>query len=277
MSGSPLALGRGRPDLLALDVDGTLLTSDHALLPSVVAAVGRARRTGVEVVLATSRPPWALWTVLAPLGLLDPAVFIASQGALVGSYSADGALRVIESRPMPIDLARRVVTAALRAGVAPGWCTGQRWLVAAVDDPVRREARIVAFEPQVVDLQQERDAPDKLLLLAPDEHPERLDRIAIPEGLVALRSTPTHLEVTAAGVDKAGALARLCAARGIPRERVAAMGDGHNDLAMLAWAGTAIAPANAVAEVLASADLVTGSNDDGAVAQAIEGLLGRDG
>jgi len=276
MTGPGARAARLRPSLIALDVDGTLLTSRHQLHGEVVSAVHRARRGGMEVVLASSRPPRALWTVLEPLGLVSPAVFVASQGALVGSYAPGGALRVSESHPMPAPLARAVVGAALRAGVSPGWCAGERWLVPVVDDAIRTEARIVACDPELADLGAERDGPDKLLLLAPDAEPERLDGIEIPDGLVALRSTPTHLEVTAAGVDKVGALSRLCAARGIPPDRVAAMGDGHNDLAMLGWAGTAIAPANAAPDVLAVADIVTVGNDQGAVAEAIRLLLARD-
>ena len=52
-----------------------------------------------------------------------------------------------------------------------------------------------------------------------------------------------------------------------------AIGDGRNDLGMLDFAGVAVAPANAHPDVLAVADLVTASNDEDGVAQALAHLL----
>jgi hydroxymethylpyrimidine pyrophosphatase-like HAD family hydrolase len=125
----------------------------------------------------------------------------------------------------------------------------------------------------VTDLAGERAGPDKILLLVGAQGRDITDLVAVPEGLVALASTPTHLEVTRADVDKADALRRLCARRGLGPDRVAAIGDGRNDLGMLAFAGIAVAPANAHPEVLAAADLVTASNDEDGVAQALARLV----
>ncbi len=84
----------------------------------------------------------------------------------------------------------------------------------------------------------------------------------------------TLLEISAAGVSKATALARLCDERGIDRKHVIAFGDMPNDLPMLAWAGHGVAVANAHPEVIAAADEVTASNDDGGVARVLERLFG---
>lgn len=260
------------PRLVALDVDGTLLTSAHALAPSTVAAVDRVRGRGVEVVLTSSRPPRALWPILAALGLVEPAEFVASQGALTGSYAADGTLRVRDRRPMPVGPARALVASA-PDGVAVSWFREERWLVDRMDALVAQEAAIVGCAPEVAVLADEVAGPDKLLLLAPADRTGLLRAVVVPDGLLAVASTPTHLEVTGAGIDKVGALARLCARRGIVPARVAAMGDGRNDLAMLRFAGLAVAPANAVPEVRAIADLVVSSNDEDAVAEALAALV----
>lgn len=259
--------------LVATDVDGTLLTSGHVLTPGVVRAVARARAAGVEVVLATSRPPPALWPIVRALGLFAPAPFIASQGALVGSYSATGELAVLDRRPMPVELAREAVAAGAAAGLSVSWLASQRWLVEAIDEPIRVEAAITGCQPEVADLAAEELGPDKLLLLAPDDRPQLIARFRAPPGLVALASTPTHLEVNAVGVDKGVALAGVCRSRRIDPAEVAAIGDGRNDLGMLRFAGLAVAPANAHPEVLAAADLVVPGNDDDGVATALALLL----
>ena len=63
-------------------------------------------------------------------------------------------------------------------------------------------------------------------------------------------STGALVEISAAGVTKATTLALLCDELGIRAEEVVAFGDMPNDLAMLAWAGTSYAMANAHPSVL---------------------------
>jgi Cof subfamily protein (haloacid dehalogenase superfamily) len=86
-------------------------------------------------------------------------------------------------------------------------------------------------------------------------------------------TTDALLEISAAGVSKATALARLCATHGIDRRDVVAFGDMPNDLPMLAWAGHGVAVANAHPDVRAAADEVTASNDESGVALVLERLF----
>jgi hydroxymethylpyrimidine pyrophosphatase-like HAD family hydrolase len=81
------------------------------------------------------------------------------------------------------------------------------------------------------------------------------------------------VEISAAGVTKAFALERLCRRLGVARDQVVAVGDMPNDLAMLAWAGTSVAVANAQQSVLEVADQVTASNLDDGVAQLLERII----
>ena len=83
------------------------------------------------------------------------------------------------------------------------------------------------------------------------------------------------LEISAAGVNKASTLARLCAERGVAREEVIAFGDMPNDLAMLAWAGSSVAVANAHPDVLEAAGETTVSNDEDGVARVLERIWGE--
>ena len=81
------------------------------------------------------------------------------------------------------------------------------------------------------------------------------------------------LEIHAAGVSKMATLSALCAGWGVAAEEVAAFGDMPNDLAVLRWAGRAIAVANAHPAVKAIADEVTASNDDDGVAIVLRGWV----
>jgi hydroxymethylpyrimidine pyrophosphatase-like HAD family hydrolase len=74
-------------------------------------------------------------------------------------------------------------------------------------------------------------------------------------------------------VTKAFALERLCRRLGIAADEVVAVGDMPNDLAMLDWAGTAVAVANAQQSVKDIADEVTASNVDDGVALVLERIV----
>src|SRR5207248_956601 len=84
------------------------------------------------------------------------------------------------------------------------------------------------------------------------------------------------LEISAFGVSKASTLARLCERQGIGPEEVIAFGDMPNDLAMLRWAGHAVAVANAHPDVLAAADEVTAAHDEAGVSLVLERLFAED-
>jgi Cof subfamily protein (haloacid dehalogenase superfamily) len=277
----PPTLGAGEalppmPRLVAIDVDGTLLTSDHRVTPATKRAIDRVRLRGVEVVLATSRGPRALLPVLLELELLAPAVFVGSQGALTGSYDAAGALHVAAQRSMALEPARRFVKEALSLGLSVHWFRGPEWLVSHLDETAAAEAREVRATPEVRDLFGETLGPDKMMVIASRRSPDALGQLeeSLPDGLVAQISNPGFLEITHAGVDKGRAVAGHCHARGLQPAQVVAIGDGPNDLGLFAMAGTSVAPANARAAVLAAASFVTTqTNDEDAVAFVLDALV----
>lgn len=261
-----------RPRLCVIDVDGTLLDSHHRVSDQTVAAVARARAGGIDVLLASSRGPRALWPILLALGLNHPAAFVGSQGAVTGSYTADGTLIISEQQPLPLPAARTIVLAALEVGLAVSWLKGPNWYVSHIDVTITTEAATVADAPVVRDLLAEQVGPDKLMVIAPAADLSGLHRVAarLPAEAMAQISNPTYLEVTRRDVDKASAVRRYCARRGIEPGQVIAFGDGPNDLGLFEFAGASIAPASARDQVLRRATVITRGNDDDGVAYALE-------
>jgi len=86
-------------------------------------------------------------------------------------------------------------------------------------------------------------------------------------------SSDSFVEITAPGIDKGSALARLCEDLGIGRNAVVAIGDMPIDLPMLAWAGRGVAVANAHPDVLAAVSETVVSNDEDGVADLLRSLL----
>ena len=263
------------PRLFALDLDGTLLSSDHQVSSATKAAVAHVRRRGAEVLLASSRGPRAMEPTLRSLQLTDPAAFVGSQGAITGSYAAEGGLRVIDRQPIPPDLAKSFVKRATAAGIAVSWFTGPHWYVSFIDHTIEQEAHIVQDTPLVRDLLAENSAPDKLLVIAPTRDLTPLAMLSgdLPRGLAAQASNPNYLEITRFDVDKASAVKKFCQTKGISSAEVVAIGDGPNDLGLFAFAGISIAPANARPQVLQAALFLTRSNDEDGVAYALTTLI----
>ena len=101
------------------------------------------------------------------------------------------------------------------------------------------------------------------------------ERVVAAVGEVA---TPTwsgdHLmEISAAGITKAATLARLADELGVAAAEVVAFGDMPNDIAMLEWAGTSYAVANADPTVIEVADHVCPANDDDGVARVLMDMM----
>jgi Cof subfamily protein (haloacid dehalogenase superfamily) len=260
---------------VAVDVDGTLLDSQHQVSQPTRAAVQAAQARGVTVVLCSSRGPAELKGILVDLGLTAPTPFVAAQGGLTGRYDRAGRLRVEREQRLPLASARGVVAAAAGAGIGVNWYDGERWVASQLDAAVQEEARIVGHEPEVANPITETTPPHKILLIAPHQRPDAFEALVdqLPDDLAVHRSKAGYLEVTAAGVDKAVAFDQLCSTRGIGVEQRAAIGDGFNDLGLFATVATSVAMGHAPAEVRQQASLVTASNDEHGVAQALQALI----
>jgi len=269
------AAANGAVALVALDIDGTVLTPEGDIAASTRAAVAAARRRGVRVVLASSRGPVALERIQEELGLRDEW-FIGYQGALVARRNGDE-LDVLAEQPMDREAATEVEERAVGLGLSVGRYIGSRWRVPRLTRAIRVEAGLTGETP-VVSAPEESAAdrpPHKVLAIAADEAEiPGLVRLAseLPPTVTATFSHRSFLEITAAGVDKAAGLRPLLRHLRIPAARTAAVGDGPNDLALFAAVAQPIAMGQASPEVKEAAVWVTSGNARDGVAHAFARL-----
>jgi Cof subfamily protein (haloacid dehalogenase superfamily) len=255
--------------LAAIDLDGTLLRSDGAVSEQTRDAVSHVRETGIAVVLVSARGPRGVREVADELGVGGEA--ICSNGAAVLDLSTGAARR---ERTIETEVALELVH-GLRERL-PGI------LFAVEREAFAHEPGFAAWDWQpppgtrvgdAVELLEE--SPAKLILRHADHEVETIAalarRLAGARASVSL-SGEWVVEVSAAGVNKASALAELCTELGVGATEVVAFGDQLNDLPMLSWAGWAVAVANAHPDVIEVADEVTASNDDDGVALVLERL-----
>jgi Cof subfamily protein (haloacid dehalogenase superfamily) len=255
MTGAPPGLFR--PDLVASDLDGTLLPPSLEFLPETAAGVARLRAAGVPFVVCTGRMFKSARRVIARLGLTTGPI-VCYQGALVADLATGEWSRHL---PIPAHLAAEVVLVMRELGRHVNVYVGDELYVEQDDDWARRYAEYAEVGMNVVsDLTAVVTTPPTKIVVSTDS-----DDVTslLPElqarwdgRLYVTRSLPHFIEISDHKATKSAALAYLCARLPAARERTVACGDGWNDVDMMRWAGLGVAVAEASDDVRAAAGLV---------------------
>lgn len=257
--------------LLVADVDGTLVTSKKELTSRASEAARRLRAAGIALAITSGRPPRGMAMLVGPLALSTPI------SAFNGGMLVSPDLREIyEQRTLPTEVARRVVSTVLAAGVDAWVYRGREWYIRRTDAPhVEREAATVQFAPTVVpDLDGVLDQAIKIVGVS-DDGPllmrcEDELRRQVGNQVSAARSQPYYLDVTHPEANKAMVVRHLSRLLRIPFEAIASIGDMPNDVLMFGLSGVSIAMGNASEDVQRCARYVTGSNDREGFADAVD-------
>ena len=263
-----------RVDMVAIDLDGTLLRSDKRLSKRAVSAIGQATRQGVHVVLASARPPRTVREIYRYLGL--ETYQVNYNGALIHDMPRN---RHIFHQPLPPRLARKIARLARRMdpNIVVSAEILDRWYTDRVDPTLLTETSKMHHPDFMGPLKSFLHVPvTKLMLLAPHERltPVReAIRKRFGKQVAVLVSDHHLLQIVHRQVDKAEALQRIAQDYDVPAQQVMCIGDAPNDLGMLKWAGLGVAMANAWAPVRAVADVIVPSNDDDGVAYALEQFI----
>ncbi len=272
--------------LVATDLDGTLLTSDEKISARTKAAAHALIDAGLELVLVTGRPPRWLPPVLADLDLIVTCV--CANGAitiepatqevsfLAGITGADALhaaeiLRAVvpevgfavETAPSPDDIWGHATAFAHDLEYTPRWPTAPGTKVAPLTELL--DDRMVLKLLARSELRLSQREVDSIVHAAREALGQRVE-------VTHSERDRLLLEVSAPGVDKGAALARVAGSRGIEAKNVAAVGDMMNDLPMLQWAGHRYAVANAHPELLRIGRPLP-HHDDDAVAQLLEQVI----
>lgn len=265
-----------KPQLIATDVDGTLLGPDELLTSRTRGALAGAVRDGVPVVLVSGRPPRWLAPVARRAGLTGYAV--CSNGAVLYDVGADEVLELHGLEPEHL----RTVAKTLTTALPDAKLGAERVGTSALDGDVRRfvsepgyynpwgdSEELIVSRADVV-----ADPAVKLLVSDPRMSSDAMAAAALAalDGSVDVTfSTGGGLiELARPGVTKATGIADIAARLGVAADSTIAFGDMPNDVAMLRWAGHSVAVANAHPAVHEAADETTAPNSEDGVAQVLE-------
>lgn len=244
------------------DVDGTLISYDtHTAPQSTLDALAALRDQGIKVILASGRP---IYLMDAIKGVFDFDALATMNGQVCYAQG-----KVIRSAPFGKEDIAALVSLAEAEGFPCLVLGRDRRYINHVDERVRSHSDLVGEAvPDIRDLSRalEEDIY-QFVIYASVENEAKLAQAQT--GVEYIRAAPMCLDAIPSGGGKPEGMRALMEHFGIRREETMAFGDGMNDVSMLAFAGIGVAMAGAEQAVKDAADYVTGTVEEGGIAQAL--------
>lgn len=263
--------------LVAIDVDDTLLNSQHQIPKENLTAIAEARAKGVQVILATGRMHVAALPFAKQLQLPANELLISYNGALV--QQVDGTL--VEHIALPHHTVLKVIEYSQKHNLTLNAYYNDELYVQEIDRYVAEYCKVIKVDAiavgNLLDFLNDGNKPlSKMLIISEQEDVEQ--RLPELQQLLAgsaqvTRSKANFIEITDLSATKGQALARLTMKLGLEREQVMAIGDSGNDLSMIEYAGIGVAMGNAREPIQRVADHITTSHDQAGVAKALRQFI----
>lgn len=265
--------------LLALDLDGTLLTQDKRFTERTKAALLSAVNAGIEPVFVTGRPYYGL---PAELDFLSGIRYvITSNGAVTYDLQKKKRLRsalidketAVRIAHLPAD--RQLMYNVFLDGI--GYCDKevyeqmlQHFSGTPVEQYVRQSRRPTDDLTRRI-LQAEEGIENIWIRASSREERDHLNALITESGpLKTVLTAETDVEVGSHNADKGIALQKLADVLQINQNSILSIGDNVNDIGMFQVSGISVAMGNASEEVKQHAYAVTGTNNADGAAAAIE-------
>jgi len=276
--------------LLALDIDGTLTDPNFQVPARNIAALRAAHEAGIEIILATGRRHDYALPIAQELGF--PIWLISSNGALIRSSDSETfftdrlpARTAAELIQYMDEFRGHAVLTFDRPFNTPG---NDSLVLESADELNNTVSRWLELNrPYIKFVSPLEDALTEDPLQAMycgrvalmERLQKRLNQAAFLDKITVMRTQYDHrdlciLDILNRECSKGHALKRWALERGFSREQIMAIGDNHNDMEMLEFAGVAVVMGNASNELKQNGWIVTGSNAENGVAQAVYEILG---
>ncbi|MGX7205362.1 Cof-type HAD-IIB family hydrolase [Enterococcus pingfangensis] len=260
--------------LIAIDLDGTLLTDAKTISDTNKKILAEAKARGVKIVICTGRPLVAIKDYLAELNLLDANDYsITFNGGLIQTNTGE----ILGKSAMPLadvkDIYQLLTKLDLPMDVLSDALCFQ--FETATDHPsiYPRLNKALTFVPKAIDALEEDTLYNKVVAAIDAEYLDQQIAL-IPaeayERYEIFKTRPNLLEFMPKGVTKAFGLSVLGKHLGIETHEMMALGDEANDLSMIDYAGMGVAMGNATDGVKVAANFITGTNQADGVAYAIQ-------
>jgi len=261
---------------IALDMDGTLLNTEHKLTTKTRDALLQAQEAGVKVILASGRPDFGMMTVAKELRLKD-------YGGIVSSFNGGKVIdmqsnEVINENALTIKDCHELYDFSRICQIGLMTYNENSIITEDCDKYTKLEFQSCEIPFKKVDNFKESvaNAPIKCLGTGDPEHiieAAKKFQTKFNDRFSIFSSMPFFLEMTKKGVNKGVSLEQIAKYLNINLTEIIACGDGNNDLEMIKRAGLGVAMDNANDTIKAAADYITTSNNDEGVTKIVNEFI----
>ncbi|MFC1551483.1 HAD-IIB family hydrolase [Candidatus Latescibacterota bacterium] len=273
--------------LLAVDVDGTLITDHGVITDEVYNALEEAHKLNWEIIIASGRTFPAAKTIVEKLPFIKYAIM--SNGACTVDMSD---LSIVHSEILPTDTVKKVIGHARRCGAVPAMydlrVENQRVYFDTLEGVCEYFEHYLNTDPRCVRVDNIENYAENILQISTVAEKEII--IALRDALAGIDATVMVLpyetpriggksgefwfiQIVNTNAKKHLALRRMHDLLDIPPGKYVAAGDNYNDCDMLEDADIGVAMGNAPDDIKAVADVVVGSNNHSGLAQVVGEII----
>lgn len=263
--------------LVAIDLDGTLVTDEKELTKKTVEVIKEASKKGVKIMISSGRSFYRLERFIDALDLRkeNQCTICFNGGMIVENKTKE----MLYSKSLDAEEVEELIQLGKALRLPIMIYTRDTHYVETIPEVVRKNTKnLKGMNLKVVNFNQINfkkpenyiykvcfiDKPEKIIEKRKQISEEILKKYEITS------SVPEYLEIVKKGIKKSEAIKVVMEKYDIKQDEVMAIGDGENDVEMLDFAGLGIAMENASDFVKGFANDVTTSNNHDGVANAIE-------
>lgn len=284
--------------IIASDMDGTLLNDKMIISKRNAAAVKEAQKQGIHFIVSTGRAYDEVKPLITEAGFNCPMI------TLNGAFVLDENGKEISAAPIPDSIAKKIMLTLKKNGLyfevitAKGVCSDNKAkrienfaeLLASIspDTPYKLAVTLASARMELMNINYVDNYMDlvddpktvigKIVVFSPEGQkvlgPIK-DELSKNDNLVITSSGPGNIEINHVNAQKGVALQAYADSLNIPMDNVMAIGDNNNDVSMLKAAGISYAMGNGSDEVKMLAKYITAPNTEDGVGIAIEEVLAK--
>lgn len=259
------------------DLDGTLLNEQSKVTEETITTIKKAN---IPFSLVSARTPNDMAPIVTAIGSNAPHV--SFNGALIYKI-VDNQRVILYENPLNWTIAQKIITAIqiYFPHISFSFYDEDNWYTCRIDEGIQMEKSIGYQTPQLVDRQTFFSGQSKkifkimLWVLNPNDMiplQEFLNSIGI-EDITVVQSGEKTLEITHKESTKSKGIDTILTITNADRQKVAAFGDGHNDIPMLKAVGVPIVMENATDDIKIYGKYITKSNRENGVSYGIKHYL----
>lgn len=264
--------------LIAIDMDGTLLNSEHKISINQKKILQKVQENGIQVVLCTGRPLYGAWKLYEELELNHKNGYMILNNGCEIRFTENKEL--IDYFQVTSDEIKELYAFIKNRNVDLSLFDDKHYYIVGDENyechPVSEYDASLVYTTLTKIKYEDAISGDKLffkaMYLGNIEVISELEK-ELPDSLKQkfnwTRSQPTILEALPSDASKAEALKKLSKILNISSENIMAIGDGNNDFEMLQFAGVSVAMKNGTELAKQAAKYTTDTNDNDGVYKAI--------